>query len=30
LCAVRFEVDEPWLRQRRSHSPELVFYDSFW
>jgi hypothetical protein len=28
LCAVGFEVREPWLRERRSASPELVFYDS--
>ena len=28
LCAVGFEVREPWLRERRSTSPELVFYDS--
>lgn len=29
LCAVGFEVREPWLRERRSASPELVFYDSY-
>ncbi|MDB4964349.1 MAG: hypothetical protein JWN44_38 [Myxococcales bacterium] len=28
LCAVGFEVRESWLRERRSASPELVFYDS--
>lgn len=28
LCAVGFEVREPWLRERRSASAELVFYDS--
>ncbi len=29
LCAVGFEVREPWLRERRSASPELVFYE-YW
>jgi SAM-dependent methyltransferase len=28
LCAVGFEVRERWLKERRSASPELVFYDS--
>jgi SAM-dependent methyltransferase len=28
LCAVDFELREPWLRERRSTSAELVFYDS--
>ncbi len=28
LCAVGFELRDSWLRERRSASPELVFYDS--
>lgn len=28
LCAVGFEVRQPWLRERRSAGPELVFYDA--
>ena len=28
LCAVDFEVRQPWLEVRPSASPELVFYDS--
>jgi SAM-dependent methyltransferase len=28
LCAVGFDVRESWLIERRSTSPELVFYDS--
>jgi SAM-dependent methyltransferase len=28
LCAVDFEVREPWLRPRRSPRPELMIYDS--
>jgi SAM-dependent methyltransferase len=28
LCAVDFDVRVPWLRERRSATPQLVFYDS--
>jgi SAM-dependent methyltransferase len=28
LCAVDFEAQEPWLIERRSSHPSLVFYDS--